>query len=307
MTSEPNASADTVRTDLTIAEAAAKARGGDLARAGQLLSNADSTGGLDLLARVHAQSGDLDAAHACWTKVREAEPDHPGAEAGLRTITAIRARRRFARPVARPTRIAAAAAIVVAGAVAAGVVLLPPAAAPARATSQNNAAAAAAQESRRADRLAEQLAAGASASAAATAQRQATIAAITTRLTAPPIPGLLVRAAPNSVQIMFDDGLFIDNERLTAAGRQVLRELGARLAGLPGSIMVIGQSVAVRGGPTSGGSTVAMARAIVAARQLADTSGLPLTAFTLASGDQATPPFPQPNRDRTVVVRVTVP
>lgn len=296
----------TVRADLSVAQAAAMARAGDLTGAARLLSDVDSPAGLDLLARVYAQSGDLDAAHACWTRMQAAEPDHPGAEAGLDMIAAIRARRRFARPVARPSRVAVATAVLVAGAVAAGVVLLPPAA-PARATTQDTAAALAGRESRRADQLARELSASASASAAVNAERNATITAITDRLTQPPIPGLLVHGSSDSVVIMFDDGLFISGERLTATGRQRLRELGARLAGLPGSITVVGQTVAVPGGPASGGSTVAMSRAIVAVQELAAASGLPLSAFTLASGDQANPLFPQPARNRTVIVRVTVP
>jgi hypothetical protein len=298
---------DTVRADLAVAEAAALARAGDLAGARRLLSDVDSPAALDLLARVHAQSGDLDAAEACWTKMRDLPGGPPGdlppAEAGLRTIAAIRAHRRLARPLARPSRVAAVAAVIVAGAVAAGVVLLPPAV-PARATTQDTSAV---RESRRADQLAHQLAAGASASATANAQRHNTIAAITNRLTQPPIPGLLVHGSSSTVEIMFSDGLFVSGERLTATGRERLRELGARLAGMPGSVTVIGQTVAVAGGPASGGSTVAMSRAIAAAQQLADASGRPLTAFTLASGDQADPPFPEPARDRTVIVRVSVP
>ncbi|HEV3359338.1 MAG TPA: hypothetical protein VG247_21245 [Pseudonocardiaceae bacterium] len=304
MTIDNDTVRDTVRADLAIAEATARARAGDLAAARRQLSDVDSVAGLDLLARVHAQSGDLDAARACWSRVRAAEPDHPGAEAGLRTIAAIRAHRRLARPLARPSRVAVAAAVVVAGAVAAGVVLLPPAA-PARATTAQDTLAL--RESRRADQLLHQLAASASASAAANTQRHNTIAAITDRLTEPPIPGLLVHGSSDTVEIMFGEGLFVSGERLTATGRQRLRELGTRLAGLPGSITVVGQTVAVPDGPASGGSTVAMSRAIAAAQQLASASGLPLTAFTLASGDQADPPFVDPAQDRTVIVQVRVP
>ena len=63
--------------------------------------------------------------------------------------------------------------------------------------------------------------------------------------------------------------------------------------------------VAVPGGRTSGGSSVAHGRALRAAQQLADGSGLPLTAFTLVSADQADGPFPDAARNRTVSLLVT--
>jgi serine/threonine protein kinase len=61
-------------------------------------------------------------------------------------------------------------------------------------------------------------------------------------------------------------------------------------------------------GPTSGGSMVAMARALVAARELAQSSGLPLTAFTLVSADQSDVPCPaDATRNRTVSLLINAP
>ncbi len=50
---------------------------------------------------------------------------------------------------------------------------------------------------------------------------------------------------------------------------------------------------------------VALARALVAARQLAHASGRPLTGFALSSGDQTANPFPHPAANRTVTLLMT--
>ncbi|MPZ85199.1 MAG: hypothetical protein GEV28_34360 [Actinophytocola sp.] len=112
------------------------------------------------------------------------------------------------------------------------------------------------------------------------------------------------------MRVVFHDGLFgPDGTRLTPAGRDVLRAWGRRLAGRPVTATVIGHGVPVAGGPTSGGSSVAVARAVAAARVLSDVSGLPLTAFSVTSADQSAPAHPGDGpgargRNRTVTLAI---
>jgi type VI secretion system protein ImpK len=306
MSTEP---INSLRARLTTAKATMLARRGDLGEAARVLTELDAAGlaeqdTLDLLAKVHAQSGDLDAADATWARVQATAPEHPGAAAGRATIAAIRRHRRRPRPLARPGRVAVLGAAALAGVVVLGVLLVPstpvqaggPDPATVRALRQ------AAQESRKANALSARLAFQDSAAQVAAARRSAALNSIAARLAQ---PGILVRQTPTSVEALFAEGLFTSGEALDPTARQRLRQLGVCLAGIGGTITVIGQSVAVRGGPATGGSTVAMDRALVAARELATASGLPLTAFTLVSGDQGAPPFPDVARDRTVIVQIT--
>jgi hypothetical protein len=294
-----------LRTALTTSQATTIARGGDLTGAAHILTELDTAGradiaALDLLARVHAQLGDLHAADAAWARVQAAVPDHSGAAAGRATIAAIGGRRWRTRPVLRPGRVGAVATVALAGVVIAIVTFVPKM--PAQALSPDPAVVRAQQESRRADTLAEQLAARTSADQAAATRLAGALTTIASQLAG---PGIVVRRTPGSVEVLFTEGLFSTGDRFTATAGQRLRQLGTRLSGVDGTITVIGQSVALPGGPATGGSSTAMARALAAARELTAASGLPLTAFTLASGDQSEPPFADPVRDRTVIVRVT--
>jgi hypothetical protein len=295
---------DALRTELAVLAATALARSGDHAAAISVLTDADAGGpaALDLLARSHAQTGGLDEADVCWARVQATEPDHAGAAAGRATIEAIRSGRRRPRPALRPVRVTAVGVAVVA-AVVAGVALTPghpsvrpPDAAVVRAERQ------AKDATRRADALRHQVAATAAGQRAAADRRTAALTAIAARLAQ---PGVTVRIAAGAVTVSFPDRVFSTADRLTSAGRRGLSRLGARLSGVDGSIVVTGWSVPVRGGPTHGGTVVALDRAVVAAAVLADASGLPLTRFDVASGDQGTPPFPDAARNRTVTVTIT--
>lgn len=103
---------------------------------------------------------------------------------------------------------------------------------------------------------------------------------------------------------MFDNGLFVGDSQISRAGAALLTDVGRRLAGSPTRTTVVGHVVAVPGGRTSGGSTVALDRAEVAVAHLAAGSGLPLTAFALVSADQSDGPFPDAVRNRTVTLVV---
>ncbi|MFJ1761333.1 hypothetical protein ACIOD2_13500 [Amycolatopsis sp. NPDC088138] len=268
---------------------AALARAGDLAGAAAVLATTETAGiaGLDLLARIHAQLGELEQADLCWARVQATDPEHPGAAAGRATITAIRTRRRLRRPLLRPVWVTAAGMIVVAGViVVCGSFADGPVAATARC------------DSTRVTELEQQLAA----QETAAARHEGALNA-TARLVAR--PGVTVRTAPDAVEVRFPGGLYRAGDQLTEQGRQRLRDLGTALSRTDGTITVVGWTVAVPGGPPSGGSPVAWDRARAAARELAAASGLPLTRFALASGDQGAPPFPDPASDRTVTLRIT--
>ncbi|MCR6489826.1 hypothetical protein M8542_44145 [Amycolatopsis sp. OK19-0408] len=277
---------------LSAAEAAALARAGDLTRAAAILAELDAAGDagpaeFDLLARIHAQRGDLDQADLSWARAQATDPEHPGAAAGRATIEAIRARRRPPRPLLRPSR--AAAVVLVAGLVALGVSVT---------GGSTDSPPPAGRDSARVAQLEQQL----GAQEAAAARREAAVNAAAAAVAQ---PGVTVRTTPDAVEVRFSGGLYRSGDQLTAEGKQRLRRLGSALSGTGGTITVIGWTVAVPGGPAAGGSPVAWSRARVAAVELAAASGLPLTRFTLAGGDQDDPPFRDPASNRTVTLRIS--
>jgi hypothetical protein len=101
---------------------------------------------------------------------------------------------------------------------------------------------------------------------------------------------------------VFTAGLFTSDLRLADGARTVLRTVGGRLRQAGVTVTVVGHTVPVAGGRTSGGSTTAYARAQTVAGHLSTSSGLPLTTFTLATADQSQGPWPEPDRNRTVTL-----
>jgi outer membrane protein OmpA-like peptidoglycan-associated protein len=242
---------------------------------------ADHPDRLDLVARVHAQLGSFTAAEAAWREVLRLRPDDVAALRGCRLIGRITAGGRLRRPVPKTG--------VAAGAVVLGVALLwpvestvepgvhlPPVvvAEPVPEPGPDHAA-------RRLDELAR---------------------ALTT-------PDVVVERRAGDVRVTFGAGLFgPDGTDLTQAGRQSLERWAATLVGRDVRVTVLGHTVTVPGGPTNGGSPVALARAGAAAEVLAAAGGLPLTAFTVGSADQSNVPHPtDPARNRTVTLSVAGP
>lgn len=117
--------------------------------------------------------------------------------------------------------------------------------------------------------------------------------------------GVVVQREKGAVRVVFAEGVFAAGTDLSTSGEQALDVLGKRLPGLQATITVTGYSVVVPGGTNSGGSRTALLRARVATQQLSTASGLPLTAFTLQSGDQAHPPYRTDAQNRTVTVTLT--
>ncbi|WP_033344629.1 hypothetical protein [Catenuloplanes japonicus] len=278
---------------LTLDRAWAAARDGDLERAARLLDPiAPTIAVLDLRARIHAQRGDLARADACWAQVQRLDPQHEPARRGRAAIAA----HRYRRPA-----MAGAAVLVLVALVAGGVVWLPapaeaplPAAAPPEAPVPAAAPTTIDPEVQRVRQQMDELAA----SAALHRQRLSEIAA------ALAMPGLVTEPRDDDVRVVFDLGLFTGDTRLAEGAFTTVTAVGRRLPDLRVTATVVGHSVPVAGERNSGGTTTAYARAQVAAGLLSEASGLPLTAFTLATADQSQGPHPETARNRTVTLLV---
>lgn len=257
----------------------------------------------DLLARLHAQRGELAEADACWARVLASAPaDAPvavAAVAGRRRIAALQARRY--RPTAGRRWGVAVVVLATAGAVVAGV-LLPVAADPAPPDPAVGRRLAAVQREQRdlAGRL------------------------DTLRAQLPPAvvdlsgPGTTVTRQGDGQLITFDEGLFGQDATLTPAGTEALRALGDRLAsaGASGPLVITGHTDDTPLPPDSpypDRINLGFTRAQTAAEALSDGSGIPLTAIGIRSTGTARPPFPDDstanrarNRARNNTVTVLV-
>ncbi|WP_328604246.1 hypothetical protein OG943_29835 [Amycolatopsis sp. NBC_00345] len=258
---------------------------------------------LNLLARVHAQSGNLDAADAAWARLLELVPDEPSAVAGRRRVARVRSAWGRRRRLPWRALAAGAAVIVVAG----GVVVLtvPFGAAPAVVSGSAAGAAPAGAAASSLQSELDRLNAAKSRDAAAAAARQDQLAALAKALGA---PGVHTSPGETDVSVSFDAGLFGPNATSPSTeGRRALQQWAEVLKGQSVRVTVLGHGVTVAGGPATGGSTIALARAASAARVLATASGLPLTAFAMGSADQSTSAHPDgdPGANRTVTLLVT--
>jgi type VI secretion system protein ImpK len=292
-----------LRQQVAVTRATELARSGDLDSAAALLTDLSEPAALDLLARIRAQQKRWSEADALWAQVQKTAPDDAAAAAGRKTVAAIRKHRRAARPM-----LPIVGAVVLVGAVVAGGLVAvgrgtdAPAAEPvvqptasATPTMDTGAEQRAAELARRLAEMEAQRRASAAALAAelATLQRQAAG------------PGVQAQRGTSVVRVVFLDGVFTAGTDLSPAGQAALDALGKRLPGMKASITVTGFSVVVPGGSSSGGSRTALLRARVATQQLSTASGLPLTAFTMQSGDQAHPPYRTDAKNRTVTVTLT--
>lgn len=296
----PEPLAGALAEQVALARAATEARRGNLDAAERLLTGPDLPGEpsparLDLTARLHAQRGRFTEADECWAAMLAAEPDNRAAAAARARLARIRDHPSRARPVLTPGR---SAALVVAAVVVAAAGITWAVGGPARpesttALSRPDPAAYAVvsgEEAARAGREAE------------AARLRAAVDAMANTLAT---PGTRITPRAGELEVVFEQGLFPASDRMSGQGAAKLAELGERLRGQRASVTVVGHAVAVPGGPSSGGSIVAMARALGAARVLSDHSGVPLTAFTLVTADQAASPFPDPVRNRTVTLVIT--
>ncbi|WUH98915.1 hypothetical protein OHR68_36295 [Spirillospora sp. NBC_00431] len=308
---------DALRAELVTDRARAAARAGDLDAALRLLRDldtADAAGpaALDLLARVHAQRGELKESDACWARVQERTDDPAAAEAaaaGRRTVAAIVEGRSPRHPRLRPARIAAVAvplSVVLAGGLAFVAVDRDDG------TSTPDTAQAAAaqlrQRTQQAEALRQRLQAIQEREAKAAAQRGRVLDDAQRRLT---MPGVRLHRDGDGLRVVFTKGLFAPNAyELTSSKGRLLDRLGKRLERLPRrdvAVTVVGHAVPDPNGRARGGSAIALTRAQMAAYRLAAASHRPLTAFTIVTADQRDGPHSDDARNRTVTLLITSP
>lgn len=289
----------------TVARAADLARHGQYDEAVAILAElggreSDDPRVLDLLARIHAQRGELYDADECWALALRIDGDLADARAGRQRIAAMVLRRQRPR-TGRVLLVVAVAAVVVTGAgVVGGLVTRQP--------SGPDPALADLREGQRdqADQLADIDA------RLDTAQRdEQVLADVQAALADSPL--LTARLSGDAVVVTFPAGVFQVGDRLSDTGEPALTELVTRLLPLEPdvAITVTGhtEDARVSGDRFRDNVDLGHARAQAAAEVLARASGLPLSTFALTSSGAANPPFPNTTREdrarnRTVTVTV---
>ncbi|WP_234380242.1 hypothetical protein [Streptomyces sp. CMB-StM0423] len=285
------------------------ARAGDLDEALRLLRAAEARDArtvgerpevLDLFARVHAQRGELDAAATYWRRLQTHDPAHPAAQAGLTRITRLTADGPRASLARHRTRTAVVAAVCALAVVATGAVALTGDEEPGRPGGTERAAA---TEQQIEERVRKELEAAQEADRTDEETRREEAAealAVTLRS-----PGIRPQVRGGSVEVAFTEGVFSEGAELTPEGAARLATLGEHLTRLDARIAIRGHAATVPGAPRSGGSVLALWRALIAARELSAASGEPLTAFATSSADQREAPYPEDAKNRTVTVVIT--
>ena len=255
--------------ELALAQARILARHGRYAEAEELLTEArddaePSVALLDLLARVHAQQGQLDEADRCWAEVERLVPDNKEATDGRRRIAGVRAGRRrsgtIVLRVAAGVVVVAALALLIDTRVAVG-------------------------------RRPEERTVSAAPTAGAPAARPSpadVLSQMDLRT-----PGVHVRRTPGEIAVTFDKGLFRDGVTLSPGGRAVLRALGARLRpyAMKISVDVIGetdQRAVPPGSGYAGNTELGTLRATVVREALRRQAGIPTARFSVSSLGGAT-------------------
>ena len=264
---------------------------------------------LDLLARVHAQQGDLVAADKAWARVERLDPDHTGARAGRRRIRETWSARRSG---PGPRAGAALAALLLAGGGAvAGWSLAPR---PVAADPPQDGAVLAELAGLRGQvtGLREEvgdLRAGATHTTGGLRSVRAALDG----------PRWTVRSDDGALTVTFRDAVFLaGGAEMSDDGRAALADVGDRLrhAGARSDldVTVVGHTsdtAPVAGGPYADNAAVGLARALAAAEVVADGATLPLSAVDVATSGDAAPPYPNTDpanrtRNQTVTLRIEV-
>ncbi|WP_129788329.1 hypothetical protein [Promicromonospora panici] len=262
---------------------------------------------LDLLARVHAQQGDLVAADKAWARVERLDPDHAGAHAGRRRIRETWSARRSR--LGPRAGVAIAALLLAGGGVAAGWSLAPRpvAAAP--------------------PRDAEVLAELASLHGQVTGLRDeigdlrsdGTHPAESLRSVRAALddPRWTVQADGAALTVTFREAVFLaGGAEMSDDGRAALADVG-ELLGRAGAaadldVTVVGHTsdtAPVQGGPYADNAAVGLARALAAAEVVADGATLPLSSVDVATSGDVAPPYPNTDaagRTRNQTVTLTI-
>jgi outer membrane protein OmpA-like peptidoglycan-associated protein len=297
-------------TTPSLADAALLARSGEYAEAEKVLrelggKSSTDPAVLDLLARIHAQRGELFDADECWALALRLDADFVPARTGRKRIATLVSGR--LRP--RTGRVALAAALVAAAIGAAGVtggLLMGDRSDPAMLAELDDIQDGQREQADRLDDLDDRL-------DQPVLRQQRVLDNLHTALAGN--PALVAGADAGAVVVTFSNGVFRTGARLSEAGTTALadlvRRLGPSVADV--TITVVGHTEDARVSRNSGYTTNAelgLARATVAAERMSEASGLPLSTFLLSSSGAANPPFPNTtarsraqNRTVTVVVR----
>jgi flagellar motor protein MotB len=305
MSDNSHASLQQLTDELAVARAAELARSGD--RDGALAALAAAPGPptvarLDLTARIHAQLGDYDAADAAWRQAAELGGDRAFRAERDRIAAERSGRARRPRLKLWPILAALVAAVLV---VAAVLTLVPPS--PEQDGDQGQAEGLSdiqAQQSeimRRLDQFEGAVA------------PEDVLAPVEADLSSP--PGFLVRTDGATLVAAFPDSPFGGTgAQLSPEGDVVIAELGRRLA--PHikriNIRVVGHTDDTQprpGGEFADNESLALARALAAARRLTEATGQPLESIAIAAAGADRAPFPNTSPEsrssnRTVTVEI---
>jgi outer membrane protein OmpA-like peptidoglycan-associated protein len=292
--------------ELAVARAAELARSGDHTGALAALAAAPSpptVGRLDLTARIHAQLGAYDTADDAWRQAAQLGGLPPGAfQAERARIAAERSGRSRRGSGGRLwPLLAALLAMALAAALAVLVVRSP--------ANQDEATALADVRAQQAD-IVRSLGELEANQHAQPSSAQEVLAPVEADLARP--PGLDGRAEPGKLVVAFPDSPFGGaGAQLSPEGDAALDELGRRLAPHTGRIAlrVVGhtdETLPRPGGPFADNESLAFARALAAARRLADATGQPLESIAVAAAGADRAPFPNTSgqANRTVTIEI---
>lgn len=295
-----------------IADAALHARAGRYDDARRLL---DAVGGqdsddvevLDLLARVHAQRGDLVQADACWARVEQLDPEHTGAREGRRRIRTVWSGKRTGGGLV--LGVAAACLLLAGGGVATGWAL-------GSRPADQQADPAVAQELTQLRHDLSQLRTATpppsdGTTPEGTTSREAALREVRDALRDPRWTTTL---GARSVLVTFRDPVFeAGGAETSRSGADVLTRLAGPLGDLKDvEVTVIGHTsdtAPVPGSRYLDNAEVSLARALAAAQVISSGSEIPLSAIDVAGAGDVDPPFPntdEANRARNQTVTVAI-
>jgi flagellar motor protein MotB len=306
MSEESRASLQQLTDELAVARAAELARSGDRAAALAALAAAPgppTVGRLDLTARIHAQLGEYDAADAAWRQA--AELGGNGAFRAERDRVAAERSGRARRPRGRLWPILAALVAVVVAAAAVLILLVFPAPEPDgqedRAEGLSGVQAQQSEIMRRLDQIEGAVA------------PQDVLAPLEADLSGP--SEYLVQADGSALVVAFPRSPFGGaGEQLSPEGDAAIAELGRRLAPHLDriAVRVVGHTDDTQlrpGAEFADNESLALARALAAARRLAEATGQPLESIAVATAGADRAPFPNTSPDsrssnRTVTIEI---
>lgn len=303
---------------MTTNAAAVTARAADLARRGrydEATQALDQLGGrastdvqvLDLLARIHAQRGEMFDADECWALAQKLDGGLPAARDGRRRIAALQARRLRPRTV-RVVGIVVLAGVVVTGAGVVGAVLTRPQPGPDPTTlaALNNSRATESSLAHQVGVLNGQL-------DQTTLRTQQLLNNLAAAFAGD--PAFSARVDAGTLVVTFPVGVFSYGVQLSRPGGAALDDLANRLHRFSTqvSVTVVGHTentvVSLGSSGYADNVDLGLARARTAAERMSQATGLPLSTFALSSDGMANPPFSNATaagraQNRTVTVAI---